>query len=85
MDKDELLKNIANVIEKDIKPFIESNNGQIELEDFNESTNTVFISLAGACAGGSKAPMYTHINSIENIFKDKISQDIKVEIYFICK
>lgn len=78
MENQELFRKIADVIEVDIKPFIESDGGKIELVRVDEN-NVVFVKLAGACAGCMGA-VYTIKGGVERILREKVSPDIEVRL-----
>jgi Fe-S cluster biogenesis protein NfuA len=70
MDSEELFKQVYNIIEKDIKPFINADGGHIELESIDEN-GVVYVTLGGACAGCMGAA-YTLKGGVERILKEKI-------------
>lgn len=79
MNKEEFLKKVNDVIAEDIRPFIEADGGRIALEDVDETNKTVFVSLAGACAGCSGAA-FTLKGGVERILREKVSPDIEVRL-----
>jgi len=70
MGTDELFKQVYNIIEKDIKPFIMADGGHIELESIDEN-GVVYVTLGGACAGCMGAA-YTLKGGVERILKEKL-------------
>jgi Fe-S cluster biogenesis protein NfuA len=70
MENEQLFKQVYNIIENDIKPFIEADGGHIELESI-DNEGVVFVNLGGACAGCMGAA-YTLKGGVERILKDKI-------------
>jgi Fe-S cluster biogenesis protein NfuA len=46
----ELFNKVRTIIENDIKPYIEADGGNIHLKNV-EDDGTVYVELAGACAG----------------------------------
>lgn len=78
MENEQLFKQIYDVIEKDIKPFIQADGGHIELENVDEN-GVVFVNLSGACAGCSGAA-YTLKGGVERILREKVSPNIEVRL-----
>ena len=70
MESDSLFKQVYNIIEKDIKPFIVADGGNIELESIDDN-GIVYVTLSGACAGCMGAA-YTLKGGVERILKEKI-------------
>jgi Fe-S cluster biogenesis protein NfuA len=62
---------IKEIIEKEIRPFIEADGGRIELKDYQDGE--VYVTLAGACAGCPGAAM-TLKGGVERILKMKIPE-----------
>ena len=65
-----LFKQVKDVIDRDIKPYIEADGGQINLKEVQED-GTVFVQLAGACAGCPGATM-TLKGGVERVLKSRI-------------
>ena len=72
-DNDILYQNVSNIIEKEIKPYIEADGGNINLKSVDEGV--VYVQLSGACAGCPGAAM-TLKGGVERILKMKLS-DVK--------
>ena len=70
MNHDSLFKQVYDIIEKDIKPFIVADGGRIELESIDDN-GVVYVSLGGACAGCMGASR-TLKGGVERILKEKI-------------
>ena len=68
-----LYQNVDNIIEKEIRPYIEADGGQIKLKNVEEGV--VYVQLSGACAGCPGAAM-TLKGGVERILKMKVS-DVK--------
>ena len=66
-----MLKEVKEVIEKEIKPLLAMGGGSIELVSVEDGT--VKVRLSGACAG---CPMsqYTLVNFVEATLKEKIPE-----------
>ena len=69
METEDLFKQVYDVIEKDIKPFIQADGGHIDLESIGDD-GVVYVTLGGACSGCMGAA-YTLKNGVERILKDK--------------
>jgi len=78
MENEQLFKQVYNVIEKDIKPFIESDGGHIELESI-DNDGVVFVTLGGACAGCMGAA-HTLKGGVERILKERIPTITEVRL-----
>lgn len=70
METDALFKQVYNIIEKEVRPFIEADGGFIELESIDDN-GIVYVTLGGACRGCMGAA-YTLKAGVERIIKDKI-------------
>jgi Fe-S cluster biogenesis protein NfuA len=68
---------IKEVIEKEIRPFIEADGGRIELKEYKDGD--VYVQLAGACAGCPGAAM-TLKGGVERILKMKIPEVKSVKL-----
>ena len=62
---------IEEIINKDIRPYIEADGGYIEFEDFADGV--VFVRLAGACAGCPGAAM-TLKGGVERVLRSKMPE-----------
>ena len=68
---------VKEIIEKDIRPFIEADGGRIELKEVNDGV--VYVQLAGACAGCPGAAM-TLKGGVERILQMKLKEVKSVEL-----
>jgi NifU-like protein len=68
---------IREVIESDIKPILAQDNGGCELIDVEG--NTVYVKLAGHCAGCGFSNM-TLVSVIEKKIKEKVSEELTVKL-----
>lgn len=75
-----LFDQVNEVIEADIRPFIEADGGRITLKSV-EADGTVFVELAGACAGCPGAAM-TLKGGVERILRSKISEVKEVKLAY---
>jgi Fe-S cluster biogenesis protein NfuA len=68
-----LFQSVDNIINVDIRPFIEADGGHIKLK--NVEDGIVYVQLSGACAGCPGAAM-TLKSGVERILKAK-NTDVK--------
>ncbi len=80
MENNNLETQVREVIERDIRPFIEADGGMIELLNI-EPDGTVYVELAGACAGCPGAAM-TLKGGVERILKAKINEVKEVKLAY---
>ncbi len=73
-------QNVKNIIEKEIRPFIEADGGKINLKEVKDD-GTVYVELAGACAGCPGAAM-TLKGGVERILKMKIDGIKEVKLAY---
>jgi Fe-S cluster biogenesis protein NfuA len=78
METQDLFKQVYDIIEKDIKPFIVADGGHIELENIDDN-GVVYVTLGGACAGCMGAA-YTLKGGVERILKEKIPTISEVKL-----
>ncbi len=71
---------VDEIIEQDIRPFIEADGGIIELVSVDPD-GTVYVALAGACAGCAGASM-TLKGGVERILKSKLSEVKEVKLAY---
>ena len=71
MEEQSIQEKIENIIEKDIRPYIEADGGYIEFEDYSDGI--VSVRLAGACAGCPGAAM-TLKGGVERVLRSKLSE-----------
>ncbi|TAL69449.1 MAG: NifU family protein [Bacteroidetes bacterium] len=72
-ENDVLYQNVSNIINNEIKPYIEADGGNIKLKSVDEGV--VYVHLSGACAGCPGAAM-TLKGGVERILKMKLP-DVK--------
>lgn len=66
-----LIEKVQQVIDNDIKPYIEADGGRIKLKKVEQGI--VYVELSGACAGCPGATM-TLRGGVERILKMRISE-----------
>jgi len=79
-EENPLYQRVNGIIEKEIKPFIEADGGQIILKEVLDD-GTVYVQLAGACAGCPGAAM-TLKGGVERILKAKIEGVKEVKLAY---
>jgi Fe-S cluster biogenesis protein NfuA len=77
--KIDINEQVKQVIEKEIRPFIEADGGKIELK--NIDNGIVYVQLAGACAGCPGAIM-TLKGGVESILKNKFAEIKEVKLAY---
>jgi Fe-S cluster biogenesis protein NfuA len=75
-----LFDQVNDIIENDIRPYIEADGGRITLKSV-EADGDVFVELAGACAGCPGAAM-TLKGGVERILKSKIAEIKEVKLAY---
>lgn len=73
-----LHQQVHNIIETDIRPFIEADGGKIKLTRVDDD-GVVFVELAGACAGCPGAAM-TLKGGVERILQMKLDGVTEVRL-----
>lgn len=74
--KEQMLLHINEVVDKYIRPGLQSDGGDIEVVDFRD--NVLSVRLQGACSCCPHAQM-TLENAVENIIHKAVSPDIIVK------
>lgn len=74
---DALLFNRVNEVIAEVRPFIQSDGGDIELLKVED--NIVYVSLSGACVG-CPSSIYTLKNGVEARVKEEIPEIESVEM-----
>ena len=77
--EDGIFEKVHEVIEKEIRPFIEADGGLIDLKSVDGGT--VYVKLAGACAGCPGAAM-TLRGGVERILKMKVREVTDVKLAY---
>lgn len=72
---------IINILEEYVKPAVQSDGGNISFNSYDDSTNTVKVTLKGACSG-CPSSTFTLKNGIENMLRQMLNNNsIIVEAY----
>ena len=70
-------EDVERVLEKNIRPALRADGGDIELVDVDEEAGEVKVRLQGACAGCPLSQM-TSLTVVERILKQEIPELKKV-------
>ena len=70
--KDDISKEIINILEEYVKPAVASDGGNIEFQSYNAESKTVKVLLQGACSG-CPSSTFTLKNGIENMLKEMLN------------
>ena len=65
---------IINILEEYVKPAVQSDGGNITFNSYDESTNTVQVTLQGACSG-CPSSTFTLKNGIENMLRQMLNNN----------
>jgi|TARA_B100001996_G_scaffold9205_1_gene7742 Fe-S cluster biogenesis protein NfuA len=76
--KEEIIKEIEQVVESKIKPAVAGHGGVIELQNFNEETGIATMLLSGACSGCASSTVTLKLG-VENMLKHYIPEVKGVE------
>ena len=49
--KEEIIKEIESIVEKNIQPSVEMHGGVVKLQDFDMETGVALMLMSGACSG----------------------------------
>lgn len=71
------LEKINQIVDTEIRPFLQRDGGDLQV--LKLEGNELFISYQGACGGCPHAKMGT-LMMIEEVLKERYSQDVKVRI-----
>lgn len=72
---------IINILEEYVKPAVQSDGGNITFNSYDEKSNTVKVTLQGACSG-CPSSTFTLKNGIENMLRQMLNNNtIIVEAY----
>ena len=79
-EENALYQRVYGIIENEIRPFIEADGGQIKLREVLND-GTVYVQLAGACAGCPGAAM-TLKAGVERILRMKVDGVKEVKLAY---
>lgn len=70
--RDDISKEIINILEEYVKPAVASDGGNIEFQSYDADSKTVKVILQGACSG-CPSSTFTLKNGIENMLKEMLN------------
>ena len=74
-ERDDISKEIINILEEYVKPAVASDGGNIEFQSYDANTKTVKVILQGACSG-CPSSTFTLKNGIENMLKEMLKDKV---------
>ncbi|MGS2727384.1 NifU family protein [Psychroserpens sp. BH13MA-6] len=74
--RDDISKEIINILEEYVKPAVASDGGNIEFQSYDASTKKVQVILQGACSG-CPSSTFTLKNGIENMLKEMLRDKVE--------
>lgn len=75
--RDDISKEIINILEEYIKPAVASDGGNIEFHSYNEQEKKVKVILQGACSG-CPSSTFTLKSGIENMLKEMLKDKVEI-------
>lgn len=73
--KDDISKEIINILEEYVKPAVASDGGNIEFQSYDPANKSVKVILQGACSG-CPSSTFTLKNGIENMLKEMLKDKV---------
>lgn len=73
--RDDISKEIINILEQYVKPAVASDGGNIEFQSYDEKEKKVKVILQGACSG-CPSSTFTLKNGIENMLKEMLKDKV---------
>ena len=74
--RDDISKEIINILEEYIKPAVASDGGNIEFQSYDAKEKKVKVILQGACSG-CPSSTFTLKNGIENMLKEMLKDKVE--------
>nr|WP_321234341.1 NifU family protein [uncultured Psychroserpens sp.] len=74
--RDEVSKEIINILEEYVKPAVASDGGNIEFQSYDAKEKKVKVILQGACSG-CPSSTFTLKNGIENMLKEMLKDKVE--------
>jgi Fe-S cluster biogenesis protein NfuA len=75
-ERDDISKEIINILEEYIKPAVASDGGNIEFQSYDAKEKKVKVILQGACSG-CPSSTFTLKNGIENMLKEMLKDKVE--------
>ena len=76
--KEEIVKEIESIVEKNIQPSVEMNGGVVKLQDFDMDTGVALMLMSGACSGCASSSITLKMG-VENMLKHYVPEVNAVE------
>ncbi|MCK8481964.1 NifU family protein [Psychroserpens algicola] len=75
--RDDISKEIINILEEYVKPAVASDGGNIEFQSYDPKEKKVKVILQGACSG-CPSSTFTLKNGIENMLKEMLKDKVEI-------
>tara|TARA_B100000900_G_scaffold408643_1_gene423246 strand:+ start:9908 stop:10237 length:330 start_codon:yes stop_codon:yes gene_type:complete len=76
--KEEIIKEIESIVEKNIQPSVEMHGGVVKLQDFDMDTGVALMLMSGACSGCASSSITLKMG-VENMLKHYVPEVNAVE------
>tara|TARA_B100001287_G_scaffold213964_1_gene182777 strand:- start:488 stop:817 length:330 start_codon:yes stop_codon:yes gene_type:complete len=76
--KEEIVKEIESIVEKNIQPSVEMHGGVVKLQDFDMDTGVALMLMSGACSGCASSSITLKMG-VENMLKHYVPEVNAVE------
>ena len=76
--KEEIIKEIESIVEKNIQPSVEMHGGVVKLQDFDMETGVALMLMSGACSGCASSSVTLKMG-VENMLKHYVPEVNAVE------
>ena len=76
--KEEIIKEIESIVEKNIQPSVEMHGGVVKLQDFDMDTGVALMLMSGACSGCASSSITLKMG-VENMLKHYLPEVNAVE------
>lgn len=76
--KEEIVKEINSIVERNIQPSVEMHGGVVKLQDFDMDTGVALMLMSGSCSGCASSSITLKLG-VENMLKHYIPEVNAVE------
>jgi len=76
--KEEIIKEIESIVEKNIQPGVEMHGGVVKLQDFDMDTGVALMLMSGSCSGCASSSITLKLG-VENMLKHYVPEVNAVE------
>lgn len=76
--KEEIIKEIESIVEKNIQPSVEMHGGVVKLQDFDMDTGVALMLMSGSCSGCASSSITLKLG-VENMLKHYVPEVNAVE------